>query len=550
MSTAASRSRSGPAAAGLAASAPSRSAVPRPGERLALAALVLGFLALSLAWLAVDERVPDFDSGKHLLFGWAMHDALAGGDLLAPLEVWTAYPPLVHLVTGASALVAGIGVDAAVFAQALVFVPLLAVGCYGTARVAYGPGAGILAAVFALAAPMVLSLFHLHMLDAPQAALVAVTVWLALASDRFRRVPLAALAGLAAGLGMLAKQTFPLFVAGLLLVMLLRGGWRRPRGLLAFCLVLALVALPWYLAHLDDLRGLVAGATGAPGPVGGGPANGEQPGSVTPPRWSTQNAGWYVWNALNVQLLAPLTALFVVGGVALSLRWLRRRRPEDLTPELVAGGLVAYLALTYLSLKDPRYSLPAIVYMAALGVGGITALAPRPRRILTAALLVVAALNVVGTWTGVGERVALVLPGAPRSSLGERELTLFLPGGYIAGRPVPDGEVLAMMRAARGDGVRSIEFDPGANALSINAAGLQALARVAGLARPPVYDPASLGPDAAFLLVRLPAPGAPPPCASLEDGRQVYLVLGSPLAPFEQLRLYCPLRRPALYGAG
>ena len=72
-------------------------------------------------------------------------------------------------------------------AQNLVFVPLLALACYRVGRMVAGPRAGLLAVVFALGTPLIAEQFHVFMLDAPQATLVAVAVWLILASDRFAR---------------------------------------------------------------------------------------------------------------------------------------------------------------------------------------------------------------------------------------------------------------------------------------------------------------------------------------------------------------------------
>jgi hypothetical protein len=253
-----------------------------------------------------------------------------------------------------------------------------------------------------------------------------------------------------------------------------------------------------------------------------------------------------------VQLLAPLSAFVAVGVVALSLRWLRRGRSRaDLTPELVAGGLVSYLALTYLSLKDPRYTLAALVYMAVLGTGWLVALGARARMLATGAFLLVACVNVVATLTGAGEQVRLSLPGAPTSSgLGERQLTLYQPDGYIAGRPLPDGEVLDMLHGARRAGFGTVELDPGADTVTLNASGLTVLLRQAGLRRPPTYAPQTLTERELFLQVRLPAPDQPPPCVRMEDGRLLYLVRGNPLRPPAQLRFVCPLRRPQLYRDG
>src|SRR5918996_1461361 len=50
--------------------------------------------------------------------------------------------------------------------------------------------------------------------DTSEAAMVALSVWAILASDRFSRTGVAALAGVAVGLGLLSKQNFPVFVVG------------------------------------------------------------------------------------------------------------------------------------------------------------------------------------------------------------------------------------------------------------------------------------------------------------------------------------------------
>ena len=508
------------------------------GAALGLLAALLGFLALTLWWIAADSRVPDFDSGRSLQNALAMRDALAGGDWLAPLtqDNFNTYPPLLYVVAAAGMAIGGIGIDQALIAQCLIFMPLLALGCWGTSRRAYGPQAGVLAAVFALGTPLVVSLFHAFMLDAAQAALVAVCVWLVIESRRFERLGLSALAGLAGAGAMLLKPTTPLFLAGFLAVVLARGGWRHWRGLLAFLAVGAVVSAPWYLEHFDQLRGLTAGATGG----GGGGATGGASSYVTPPRWSVTNALWYGWNLLNVELLAPLFVAFVAGTVTAVLRWARERRPDDLTPELVIGGAAAWAGITYLSLKDPRYTLPALVFVAALAVAWVPSLHGMPRRVAVGALVAVAAINAIGISTGLGGTVQLADPDRPPTTLGERSVRIYEPSGYVVGAARDDSDVLRVMRAVRADGVTTMELDPGGDA-TFSSSGLQVLLRLAGLHQPPVYRANALGPRTAFLL-RHPVPaGGPEPCGRMDDGQGIYMILGgNAVVPFESYKLYCP----------
>jgi hypothetical protein len=328
-------------------------------------------------------------------------------------------------------------------------------------------------------------------------------------------------------------------------VMLARGGWKHWRGILAFAGLCVLLGTPWYLRHLNDIAGLTSGATG-----GSGGSAADYAGNVTPPRWSSHNFGWYFWDLVNLQLLVPLTVLFVTGATAAALRFLRHRRADDLTPELLVGGLCAWVAVTLLTLKDPRYSLPALVFVAALAAAPIGLWRHASGFAYLGAIGTVAIGNLIGISTGAGTPLRIYLPNAPRESgLGERVLTVYRPDGYIAGSPRKDGAVLAAMRAAYVDGVRTIEFDPGANALPFNSEGLAALARVARLRRPPAYDPAKLRPRDAFMLRHLPVAGDPPPCARVSDGSTMYMVLGNPYRPFKQYDFYCPTRRPERYRA-
>ncbi len=515
-----------------------RIVAPPSAELLAAAALTVGFLAVTAWWLKHDSRVPDFDNGKHLGNSFYYYDLLHQG-LLEPFKVFTTYPPLLHLVGALGVAVGGVGVRGPIMVENVVFVPLLAAGCYGAGTVAAEGRrlGGLLAVVFALGTPMVVSQLHVMMLDAPEAAMVAMTVWLLLASDRLGRPGIAAAAGLFAGLGLLVKPTFPLFIAGLLLVQLTRGGWRNWRGLAAFAVVAAVVAAPWYIDHYHDLRGLTTGALTFSTPDAGA---GHNPDSTTPPRWSMQNATWYLWAALNHQILLPLALLFGAGTAAALIGYLRRRRRSDLTLELVAGVTVGYVASTLaISLHDVRYTLPALVYVAVLGTRWI-ALAPRRWQLAGAAAVgVVALVNFVAVSFGPGHRVRYELPGAVHSELGRRQVTLYSPEGYLVGRPERGGRVLELMLAAKEDGKQLVgfNFDDGR---FFNSSGLRTFAHIANL-------PATVGPHdllvqpAGFYLVAKPiGPGWRDPCSKLTDGSGVFGLLPNRRLPLDAWPHYCP----------
>lgn len=502
-----------------------------PVPVLLLAGLVLARLAIGAWWLAVDDGVGDTESGRHLQRAWDTY-VLMDGDLLAAFRESTDYPPLLYLIGALGAAVGGLSADSFMAAQDVFLVPALAVGCYGAASAAYGSTAGVIAAGFALAAPIAMSVFHMFLIDTTEAAMAALTLWAILASERFSRVGVSALAGIAFGFGMLSKQNFPVFLVGLIAVVLVRGGWRHWRGVLAFAAIAALLSASWYWSEIERTFDLIRGASASTSGVGS-----EAPASAIVDRWSTKSFGYYVWSTLNISVLVPLTLISISGGVALLVRWARTRAPGDLTPELVAGGLFGYFALTWVALKDPRYALPALPYLAVLGAGGIVLLRGRLRTAAIVVFAAIAAVNVAGTIADSGGPTRLTLPGAPRSSLGERQFTLYAPGGWIAGRPDTSGAVKSVMTRAKRDGIEAVAFDPGAVQPNFNHPGLDIAAREVGLALAIPYDEDSS--RNVLIAVHHPAPGVPVPCARMPGGTGVYLSRG-PVVRFEEREFYCP----------
>jgi 4-amino-4-deoxy-L-arabinose transferase-like glycosyltransferase len=504
-------------------------------------------LIVTVWWITQDNQVPDFDEGNHLLDAFTVRNDLLAGHFSAPFTLFNNYPPLVHIVGAIGLIISGGLHEAAVLlAQNIFFVPMLAGGCYAAGSAAYGRRAGLLAAIFALSAPMWVSEMHEYYVDPGEAAMVAASVGAILASRRFDRPWVAALAGLLCSLGMLSKQTFPLFVGGLIVVVIIRGGWRHWRGLLAFVAGGAPLTLPWYIDHYDQLSVLTAGATAAVTIASG---NSQAAAGITPARYSARNFAWYLWNLINHELLLPLTLFFLIGTAFALWRFARKRDPDDLTPELVIGGLVGYLGITYIALKDPRYSLPSLVYTAVLGTCWLVAAPRRVRPWLTGAFALIVAANFAMVSFGWGSALTITFPGAPSPSVDEaRVVTIFSPAGYLNSGPVHDGNVLGLLKALKAMHFRYADYDGGsANVPDFDLNGLGALGLEAGIPEPP-GGLQQLGPHDVFLLRHNPAPGDPPPCQRLPDGSGIYVEVGDPLAaPFEAYELVCPGRKPAFY---
>ncbi len=509
-------------------------------EAWLLLAAVIAFVAMSVWWLTQDDRVQDWDNGLHTLIAFSLRDQLATGNLTGWFTEFNTYPPLVHLIGAIGVFVGGKSPTSVIVMSNLVFVPLMAISCYGVGRLAYGRRAGLLAGLFALGTPFFVSQMHEFMIDPPQAAMVAACVWAILASKRFERVGISALAGVAVGLAMLTKETSIIFLAGLVAVAILRGGWRNWRSLLPFLLIAAAISLPWYAYHAGQLHGLVQGQSS----TGAAPSA-----EAAPPVLSRASLFWYFWSALNIQLLAPLL-LFLLVGVVLTVRdCIRRWTPENLGPELLGGAFISWLGITLIQHKDARFTLPALIYMAVLGTSWITLARPSVRLLATTALGVVLLANFLGISIGIDHTLQIALPNAAADKSGlARRITFYSPNGYIRGGPKHDGNILALMRGLKHDGIQTVTFDAAStNVADFTTYGLEVRAIQAGLRSTAVYDPGALGPRDAFMLRHFPEAGDAPPCQTLADGSGVYVELGNPLKPFETYALICPGRHPEIY---
>jgi len=492
------------------------------------------------------------DAASHLITVAAYHDMLRSGDLAELLHRSGFYPPLAFITGAIAALIGGLNASAPIIGENLVYASMIALGCYQTGRLVAGPVAGFLAVVFVFGSPLLIEQFHVFMLDAPEAALVAVAVWLILASDRFRDLRTSAAAGLAVGAGMATKELFPFFVVGLLVVVLMREhGWRNVRGITVFAGCVFVIAAPWYLANLSDL-GMYATAAGG---------NVDLPARGKPPLLSLSNAGWYLWAIVNGLLFAPLFAFAAIGTVraivATARRLLERDTPRPLGgvgPELLGGVLGGWLALTVTQHHDMRYSMGLLVYLAVLGTAWIVALRPWPRVVATAGLALAVLAATLGASFGVGGEVRLLLVGEPvltDRSYGippPSQLTLYADHDFIVSGPRRLDDIPGLFTAMQGDGITGVAWDPSQGRRGdkiFDSQGIWLFVRFNNMetidlggttlvmsepTSPPKGSIFNVA-DPDHVYIRRDGPQAEgSPCLTLSDGTYLYLTRGNPFA--------------------
>jgi 4-amino-4-deoxy-L-arabinose transferase-like glycosyltransferase len=501
--------------------------------------LAAGFIALTCWWLTQDRSIPIYDAGDHLWAALHFHNLIRSGDLLGPFDYNWQYPPLGELVGSFAAFVGGVNVAAPIVGENLVFVSLLALGCYQTGKLLFGPSAGLLATAFALGSPLLIAQFHVFMLDAPETAMVATSMWLLLASARFERVGMSGLAGLAVGAGLLVKVQFPFFVLGIVLCALLLGGWRNWRGFLTFAALAVALGAPWYVDHLSELStvGRLAGARS-----GAAPAN-------LPPLASIDNLTWYLWTILDFQLLLPLFALLAGGFLWTAATLARRRgRRQGERLQFLAGGILAWLAITLTPHHDIRYGMPLLPYMAVIATGWIVSLPIVARRVAVGMLVAGVALNTLSTTFGAGGEVSVAIARQASSThLLPASMVLYSSSGFLVSGPDRDGDVPGLLQALRRDGVRTVEWSAEeSRGPDFSSEGLQPLALIAGL-KSAVTRGLRFGAsgDVATLVHKPIAAHGPRACATLSDGTGVFVVRANPATGTRMF--YCPSRHPAYY---
>jgi 4-amino-4-deoxy-L-arabinose transferase-like glycosyltransferase len=502
------------------------------------------FIALTCWWLSQDRSMPYSDAAVHLYTAFRFHDALAEGRWLAPLTFHFIYPPATPFVGSLGIFVGGRAVAAPIIAENLVYVPLLALACYRTGRLAYGRHAGMLAVVFALGSPLVIEQFHVFMLDAPLAALVAVATWLIIESDRFGRPGIALAAGLVTGVGLISKQSLPLYLAGLMLVVLARGGWRNWRGIVVFAGAAFAVAAPWYAYHASSIGQF----------LGAGEARSTVPPLAKPPLLSAANAEWYFWALANGLLFVPLLAFAIVGVGAAAVSTMRHPRQSEVIVDLLLGGLAAWLAITAMPHHDVRYSLPLTIFLAVLGTGWIVRLRSPGRWLAHAALVGAVVAATLGATFGIGSSTSAVLPGNRNAPHGEgvprlNHLTVYSNHNFMVSGPRNGGDVLGLLKDLKREGIAGVVwFNEWAPAwfVDFNAQGLVAITKIAQLAVP--YGTVDLGRLEAKQAVLIPERklGSAPPCARLSGGIGLWIRRGNPWA--RGARDFCPRFDPPVYG--
>lgn len=333
-----------------------------------LAIVFLVFASSTILWTIEDKTPPPWDPADHISAGFDYYRPLAHLDMAGFARLFFQeeryYAPLVHLVTAVIFLlfdasrVTGIGVNLLSLAMILYAVAWIArrlfLDASSEASHVQAVALPVLAALLATSYHFSAWLLHDAFLDYPLTAAVTVGFALLIRAGDFTSRRNALIFGLAAGLGLLVKQTFVFFFILPAIYVVFNALRARSKRAFANLLLAGLVALCvaaiWYGPHLSDVIAIYRVNREAA-------ANENEA-----PLFSFMSNAFYVHALLSHQMQVPFAILLVIGLVY-SLIHLRR---ESVMLYLwLVGGIIAF---TFIANKDVRYTVPVLPAAALLSV--------------------------------------------------------------------------------------------------------------------------------------------------------------------------------------
>jgi len=450
--------------------------------RVLLLLLFVLLCVVTVVWVGIDRRPPEWDHANHLERAFDCYRTLSepGHDRVKEItEASSFYPPIVSCAAGVLYFVFPI---APLTAQAvmLAYLAVALISVFALGARLWDPAAGLLAAFFLATAPFVIFSLTNFQLDLPLMAMVALALYLLVGTDHFRHPGWSVAFGVASGLGMLTKPPFAAYV----LPPLLWAAWhavtapdrRRRLGLMALALLpAAALAIPWYGPRALGLPMQVANRSFKQAAESGHAE------AFTPEALS------FYLRVLPSQLGVLATLLFVWGLLAVA-----RQRA---TRAFLWAAVVPFVLFSLIQNKNLRYTLPILPAAALVAVAGVRSLDLRWSRALTWVCAVVGLLQV--------SMAAFTFPSAPAVS--------FLPLPLVFGQPPSRADwqhdrILAdLARESAGAPDRTVSVVPNFNYFSVSNFRYEAAIRRLPLQMVRPWSDAPLGLD--FVLLKTGSQG-------------------------------------------
>ena len=357
-------------------------------DKLLLASIFIVLSTSTILWTLRDRTPPAWDPSDHLRYAYDYYRPLAHGDFTGfARNFFTTrhyYAPFVHLVSAGVFLVLGASRLTGIAVNLLSLAALLWAVAWISRHVYADSAETVESRDTSVQIPVLLSvlpgliasgyhfsawLMHDAFLDFPLTAAVTVSFALLIRADDFRVRSNALAFALAAGIGMLVKQTFALFFVLPALYVVIRVLRMRDRrailNLALAAVVLILVAAIWYGPHLHDVIAIYRENQQAA--VNEGEAA----------LFSFDSNFFYVHALISMQMQLPLAVIFAAGLV---YSMVRCRKQSMILYLWILSGIACF---TLVANKDVRYTAPVLPAAALISVCWLREFKPRASTVQT-----------------------------------------------------------------------------------------------------------------------------------------------------------------------
>jgi len=410
-----------------------------------LAILILFHIANNAIIIHTDNTPFLWDGGDYFYRSLRYYDVFANLDsnFIAEFNKVSPYrPPLFLLSSLPFYLIFGRTPDVAVMTNIIYFI-ILVLSVYGIGRRLHSEEVGLLASFIVSTFPIIFGLSRSYWLDFPLTAMVSLSMYLLLMSDYFRDKKYSLLFGLSAGLGMLTKWTYFVFLSGPFLYLFLssfKGNLKKnekatvPTFNAAISILVGMaVASFWYIPNGLDVAVKLSGLS--VGIASEEAIRFQQLGETIGPSgiFNIKSLTFYAGKLVNEQVTFIFAIIFLVFA---SLIFKKERK--EATWMLLLWIIVSVVIFTLIKNKTTRNTvpmLPSIGLIISMGIMSIKC--PWIRRVGTIIVLLIGLLQYTLTSYG--------------SSLLPKRLALTTSIGDVVFFEQPDNHSYAIFRANKGD---------------------------------------------------------------------------------------------------
>jgi|GEM_PF-5649919 len=350
---------------------------------LLLAGIFLFHAFNNLLWLRMDFTPLHDDLGYHLSAALSIADS--SGNIVGLLingltyHVINFYPALFHTVMAVSAFIAGRSTVVLIMGN-MPFLLLLLVSLYGIGRKMRNPGIGLLAGFILTMYPAIFDLSRFSLPDFALTAMLAAGVCLLMYSEGFSNRRYSLLFGVCLGLGMLTKQIFILFILPPLITVILneiiekRGIEEQViKNIMTAFFIGLVISIYWYIPPLKQLLQQYV------------QAGFHEKGTIcSPDIFGADSLMFYIRKLYQCQMLMYLFIIFLVGA----RYWLVTKEHGREKILFFASIIGTYLLFLFIYTKEPKTTLPWLIYFALITAAGLLSLRKAWVRTVAICLLV------------------------------------------------------------------------------------------------------------------------------------------------------------------